>query len=1256
MNTELDVVVYGNTGNKYPYGPGTGWLTSTNVSVSGISIGQSIYRKNTSTLELIDTNTSSDWDIDFITNGSIPNYANPPELGELLISEVMYGGTDNEWIELVNNGSSIINIGGSTLHSYRNGNITVLPNDIYLLPYETYVIGEDTPNMDYTVGLSLNDAGDLLVLKNPSGENLDVVSWGTGTNNFTLGISNGWSNSVNVTGGLSEGESIFRYNLTKIELSDTNQSTDWYTTTNPTINSFYVVSTGDILITEISMGEALEFIEFYSNKSFPITMDGMYLRDFGLPDDEIIFSGNVVIFPNNTLTAGDVGGGYDYPVDVTFTNTYEDLVLYTDTTMNTELDVVVYGNTGNKYPWGPGTGWFTSVNVSLIGLGAGDSIHRVNGSDFKLVDTNTSADWVVDVISAGVIRDYVPPPPHGNVSSILITEVMIDPEGDEGLFEYIEIYNTQNTSIDLSNWTIWHSDDWGSSADATLPANTILPAYSYLVFVDNIINCSEKYGFTGYNHSEALTMSNSVPKDIILADPYRTIIDRVAYRMSSENYVNTLDNVSWAAGDPGVYDGSEGRALARLYDPYNNDEYLDTNTTNDWRYNVHPSVGKHTNNTYFLSTPMTGNATVIAFSSPDNSYAAVTDLFNIAQTNIDLTVYQFTSSYLLDYLITAMNRGVKVRVILEDSYPGASVHTTDDPTAHEVVYVAKTIDAHENGSVRWERYAASGKYTHAKYFIIDNNTVAIMTENFKSTGIPKDPSYGNRGWGIAVNNTDVAAKYLNVFELDWSLGEQYDDGDVVAPSQNLDVPTGDYVPISTYQTYDVVNVKFQTVVGPDETIDVIVDLINSATTSIYIENFYLYPTWTGYPGGENNNPFLQALISAAQKGLDIKVILDSTYYNIDGDNNNDEAAQILDSHGIDVKFSNNSGGIEKFHVKAMIVDAEVVMISSLNWNENSATNNREIGIIINSSVVAAYYVDLFNYDWEFYSTEEIIDYNQPLVINTYTWLVWLPIISIIYMIILASGYSIRHSKEKTMVKKQFAQDKAAKKREQLTGIGLEPAPQIPVDITAARENISYFYGDTVKVSHLNAEGTPVDNIIPSYFVMNYIQYNHEMLDVGVAIRPIPQVLILKFNPDNYIAIEGTIELNIRLMDEALKVRISQMQTRLNSKDLELSGFKNKIRTLEDKVSILESTTPLIDAKRTKTGKSVKVSNELKQKEKMIQGLKKKMKLLEEDRADLERDLSLLTGGEMMPLSDLINELQVKIRKQDILIKKLEEGI
>ncbi|RCV65167.1 Phosphatidylserine/phosphatidylglycerophosphate/cardiolipin synthase [Methanophagales archaeon] len=67
---------------------------------------------------------------------------------------------------------------------------------------------------------------------------------------------------------------------------------------------------------------------------------------------------------------------------------------------------------------------------------------------------------------------------------------------------------------------------------------------------------------------------------------------------------------------------------------------------------------------------------------------------------------------------------------------------------------------------------------------------------------------------------------------------------------------------------------------------------------------------------------------------------------------------------LEPKFSDvESTGLNKTHNKGVIVDRNKVLISSINWNENSARKNREVGVIIENDAVGEYYTRVFLYDW-----------------------------------------------------------------------------------------------------------------------------------------------------------------------------------------------------------------------------------------------------------------------------------------------------
>ena len=54
--------------------------------------------------------------------------------------------------------------------------------------------------------------------------------------------------------------------------------------------------------------------------------------------------------------------------------------------------------------------------------------------------------------------------------------------------------------------------------------------------------------------------------------------------------------------------------------------------------------------------------------------------------------------------------------------------------------------------------------------------------------------------------------------------------------------------------------------------------------------------------------------------------------------------------------------LDKLHGKLVIAD-DAVLISSINWGENSPTNNREAGVIIYGEA-ADYYAKVFMNDWD----------------------------------------------------------------------------------------------------------------------------------------------------------------------------------------------------------------------------------------------------------------------------------------------------
>jgi hypothetical protein len=132
--------------------------------------------------------------------------------------------------------------------------------------------------------------------------------------------------------------------------------------------------------------------------------------------------------------------------------------------------------------------------------------------------------------------------------------------------------------------------------------------------------------------------------------------------------------------------------------------------------------------------------------------------------------------------------------------------------------------------------------------------------------------------------------------------------------------------------------------------------------------FSAHPAW-----GPFRNVFLDELVAGARRGVEVRLLLDASWFNADEDDpiDNDDtvlylntiaANEVLDLQAklVDLEVH----GLTQLHTKGFVVDARTVLVSSVNWNRNSPTANREAGLLVESEAVAAYFEDVFAWDWK----------------------------------------------------------------------------------------------------------------------------------------------------------------------------------------------------------------------------------------------------------------------------------------------------
>jgi phosphatidylserine/phosphatidylglycerophosphate/cardiolipin synthase-like enzyme len=144
--------------------------------------------------------------------------------------------------------------------------------------------------------------------------------------------------------------------------------------------------------------------------------------------------------------------------------------------------------------------------------------------------------------------------------------------------------------------------------------------------------------------------------------------------------------------------------------------------------------------------------------------------------------------------------------------------------------------------------------------------------------------------------------------------------------------------------------------------DVWREMIDAATSSLEIEQFYISPQ-----AGEPLDDILTAIDRAAERGVNVRIIVDSRMYRtypatVDAYRAAERSgASATPVHARVIDFRNVAGGIQ--HAKFFIVDGEEIYLGSQNFDWRSLKHIHELGIRLRHREAVAAYREIFEYDW-----------------------------------------------------------------------------------------------------------------------------------------------------------------------------------------------------------------------------------------------------------------------------------------------------
>ncbi|ELZ34209.1 phospholipase D-like domain-containing protein [Halorubrum tebenquichense] len=345
------------------------------------------------------------------------------------------------------------------------------------------------------------------------------------------------------------------------------------------------------------------------------------------------------------------------------------------------------------------------------------------------------------------------------------------------------------------------------------------------------------------------------------------------------------------------------------------------------------------------------DAAVTPFVLPDSPAVPVEPL-RAAEDRLFVAGYTLTSERVADALVAAADRGVRVRVLLEGSpvggFPARSARLLDRLTAAGVE--VRILD----GEV--ERF----RFHHPKYAVADDDAV-VLTENWKRSGTG---GRSNRGWGVRVEggggggnateagrNATVADELAALFRGDFGARDARSWREFRADTElhdggraNGSYPTRFDAPPAP------ATAEVTVLTAPGNAADRIVARIDAADERVLA----LAPR----VGGPDDR-IVRALRRAADRGVDVHLLLSDAWYDREANRNLSES---LADEPIAVDLAAGRGRYGKVHAKGLVVD-DTAVVGSLNWNPSAETTNREVLLAVENESVAEFYARAYAADW-----------------------------------------------------------------------------------------------------------------------------------------------------------------------------------------------------------------------------------------------------------------------------------------------------
>lgn len=297
----------------------------------------------------------------------------------------------------------------------------------------------------------------------------------------------------------------------------------------------------------------------------------------------------------------------------------------------------------------------------------------------------------------------------------------------------------------------------------------------------------------------------------------------------------------------------------------------------------------------------------------------------------------------------AVDRGVTVRVVAESKFYKTYPETIERLRKKKV-------------EVRLIDYGKlTGGIQHAKFFIVDGESVFLGSQNFDWRALKHIHELG-----VRIRNTAATRFYLDIFNIDWQLAETNEKASIasIVKPHSYAVPFLSILRSDTIiytPTASPIGVIIDSALWDEPNI---VKLIDEARNELSMQ-FLAYDTRGR--GGEDYRVLDNALRRAAARGIKVRLIVADWEKGTPSERSLKELASVPN---IEVKYScipEWSGGYISFarveHCKYVLADSSSFWLGTANAEKSYFYSVRNVGVVVRNPVLGATMHRVFMKSW-----------------------------------------------------------------------------------------------------------------------------------------------------------------------------------------------------------------------------------------------------------------------------------------------------